>query len=61
VGRRRGSTETFRESVRAYTAEELTAMLHGAGLTVEAAWGDFEGAPAGSGSPRLIVLARKPC
>ncbi len=56
-----GSTATFRESVRAYTAEELTAMFRGAGLAVEAAWGDFEGGPAGSDSPRLIVLARKPC
>ncbi len=56
-----GSTATFRESVRAYMAEELTAMFHGAGLAVEAAWGDFEGGPAGSDSPRLIILARKPC
>jgi len=56
-----GSTAVFRESVRAYTAEELTAMFRGAGLVVEAAWGDFEGGPAGSDSPRLIVLARKPC
>lgn len=55
------STAAFRESVRAYTVEELTAMFDGAGLAVEAAWGDFEGGPAGSDSPRLIVLARKPC
>ena len=59
--RRGGSTETFRESVRAYTAEELTGMFRKAGLVVEAAWGDFEGRPAGSDSPRLILLAGKPC
>ncbi len=59
--RRGGSTASFRESVRAYTAEELAAMFREAGLAVEAAWGDFEGRPAGSDSPRLIVLARKPC
>jgi ubiquinone/menaquinone biosynthesis C-methylase UbiE len=59
--RRDASTAVFRESVRAYTAEELTAMFRGAGLAVEAAWGDFEGGPAGSDSPRLILLARKPC
>ena len=58
---RDGSTETFRESVRAYTADELTAVFRGAGLAVEATWGDFEGGPAGGDSPRLIVLARKPC
>jgi ubiquinone/menaquinone biosynthesis C-methylase UbiE len=59
--RRGGSTETFRESVRAYTADELTGVFRGAGLAVEATWGDFEGGPAGGDSPRLIVLARKPC
>ena len=58
--RRAGSTEIFRESVRAYTADELVALLHGAGLCVEKTWGDFDAAPAGPDSPRLIVLARKP-
>jgi len=59
--RRGGSTMTFRESVRAYTAEELCRMFRQAGLTVEEAWGDFQGGPPGSDAPRLIVLARKPC
>jgi ubiquinone/menaquinone biosynthesis C-methylase UbiE len=57
--RREGSTETFRESVRAYTASELAGLLAAAGLSVEAAWGGFDGAPAGPDSPRLIVMARK--
>jgi ubiquinone/menaquinone biosynthesis C-methylase UbiE len=57
--RRHGSTETFRESVRAYTAAELAGLLAGAGLSVEAAWGGFDGAPAGPDAPRLIVMARK--
>ena len=59
--RRGGSTMTFRESVRAYTAEELCRMFRQAGLTVEETWGDFQGGPPGSDAPRLIVLARKPC
>ncbi|HKA35394.1 MAG TPA: methyltransferase domain-containing protein [Thermoanaerobaculia bacterium] len=59
--RRGGSTMTFRESVRAYTAEELCRMFRQARLTVEQTWGDFEGGPPGSDAPRLIVLARKPC
>ena len=59
--RRAGSTMTFRESVRAYTAEELCQMFRRAGLAVEKTWGDFEGGPPGSSAPRLIVLARKPC
>ena len=58
--RRGGSTETFRESVRAYTAEELTKMVEGAGLRVEELWGNFDGSPVGSDSPRLILLASKP-
>ena len=58
--RRGASTETFRESVRAYTAEELTGMFERAGLRIESEWGDFDGGPVGSASPRLILLARKP-
>lgn len=58
--RRAGSTETFRESVRAYTADELTSMFERVGLWVASTWGDFDGSPLGPDSPRLIVLARKP-
>jgi SAM-dependent methyltransferase len=58
--RREGSTRIFRESVRAYASDELVALLCGAGLPVEATWGDFDGSPSGPDSPRLIVLARKP-
>ena len=58
--RRGASTETFRESVRAYTREELTNMFETAGLVVESTWGDFDGSPSGPDSPRLILLAHKP-
>ena len=58
--RREGSTEIFRESVRAYAADELVTLFCRAGLPVEATWGDFDGSPAGPDSPRLIVLARRP-
>jgi ubiquinone/menaquinone biosynthesis C-methylase UbiE len=58
--RRGGSTENFRESVRAYTAEELARMVERAGLRVENLWGDFDGSPVGPDSPRLILLASKP-
>jgi len=57
--RRGSSTATFRESVRAYTASELGALFENAGLRVAATWGDFDGSPAGSDSPRLILLAEK--
>ena len=57
---RGGSIKSFRESVRAYTGEELTDMFERAGLAVDSVWGDFDGAPAGPESPRLILLAHKP-
>ncbi len=58
--RRAGSSEIFRESVRAYSADELVALLEGAGLRVASVWGDFDESPLSPDSPRLIVLARKP-
>ena len=39
---------------------ELVALLERAGLRVEATWGDFDSAPLGPDSPRLIAIARKP-
>lgn len=57
--RRGGSVEIFRESVRAYSAEELVGLLREAGLQCEAMWGDFDGRAVGPESPRLITLARK--
>lgn len=58
--RRGGSTETFRESVRAYAPDELIEMFREAGLEVESVWGDFDGSPLAPDSPRTILLARKP-
>ncbi len=58
--RREGSTEIFRESVRAYGPDELGGLFCDAGLTIEDMWGGFDGSPVGPESPRLIVLARKP-
>ena len=56
---RAGSSEIFRESVRAYAPDELIALLERAGLRVGSVWGDFDESPLGPDSPRLIVLARK--
>jgi ubiquinone/menaquinone biosynthesis C-methylase UbiE len=58
--KRGGSTSIFRESVRAYTLEELTAMFERAGLRIESAWGDFDASPVEADCPRQILLARKP-
>jgi ubiquinone/menaquinone biosynthesis C-methylase UbiE len=58
--RRGGSVEIFRESVRAYSPEELAALIRDAGLVCEKMWGDFDGSPVGPESPRVIALAKKP-
>ncbi len=39
---------------------EAELMLQAAGFIVEDVWGDFEGAPYGSDSEHLILLAEKP-
>jgi ubiquinone/menaquinone biosynthesis C-methylase UbiE len=52
--------EVLRESVRAYTPHELTALFKRAGLTVKGRYGDLSGAafdPAKS--PRCVLVARK--
>lgn len=50
---------TFVESVRAYTASEVTAALAAAGLTVVERFGSFSGEAFDRDSPRLILVARK--
>ena len=50
----------FKECVRAYTEHELRTLHRAAGLTVRAAYGNFDGTPFDRGkSPRLILLATK--
>lgn len=52
-------SRTFLESVRAYTPEEVGDALAGAGLSVVARLGSFEGDDFAPDSPRLILVARK--
>jgi SAM-dependent methyltransferase len=50
----------FRECVRVYTEHELRALHRAAGLTVKAAYGNFDGSPFDRGkSARLILVATK--
>jgi ubiquinone/menaquinone biosynthesis C-methylase UbiE len=51
-------TRSFFESVRAFSKEELAALLQRAGFSIESLAGDFEGAPYSDSSSRLIVTAR---
>ena len=45
--------------MRAYTAAELTDMLAGLGLPVQAVYGDFQGAEFDRDSPQMITVSRK--
>ncbi len=47
------------ERVRLFSAQELTDMMHAAGLTVVERFGDYSGGPLVLDSPRAILFARK--
>ena len=50
----------FQERVRLYGPDELAALFGAAGLRVVAQFGDYEGAPAGAATPRVILVGKKP-
>ncbi len=54
------SPQTFLESVRAYSREEVTIGLRWAGLEADATFGNFQGDPFGRESERLIIVGHKP-
>jgi SAM-dependent methyltransferase len=49
----------FRERVRLFQAEEITGMLEALGVQVRRAYGNYDGAPLGSMSPRTILLGQR--
>lgn len=57
---RRGALlRTWYEEVRMYEPGELDARAAVAGLSVEARWGDFDGARFGPASPRQLLRLRR--
>ena len=54
-----GEARSFLESVRAYTLDEVTGSLRGAGLEVTATYGSFAGEAYGRDSERLILVGRR--
>ncbi|MDY7095431.1 MAG: class I SAM-dependent methyltransferase [Acidobacteriota bacterium] len=52
--------KTFLESVRAYSAEEVTIGLRWAGLEVDRLFGGFQGESFQHDSERLIIVGKKP-
>ena len=47
------------ESVRLYSREQVEEMFARSGLSIAGVWGDFQGQPQNSDSPRLIIMGRK--
>ncbi len=54
----RGPRE-YLESVRLYTCADLRELLSQAGLNTDQIYGDYNGAPFTSSSPRLIIFSSK--
>ena len=53
------ATRSYLLRYRLYSRAELVDLLQGAGFTVQAAFGDYEGAPLGPDSAVMLVFARK--
>jgi SAM-dependent methyltransferase len=49
----------FLERVRGYDLNEISTMFNSSGLSIDQAFGDFEGAPFDAASPRLILVGSR--
>ena len=54
-----GTEQTFRESVRMYSHEQMQLMLNNAGFGSIDSYGDFDASPYQENSPRMLLLATK--
>lgn len=55
----RGTGKEFTERVRLFDPADLTAMMTAAGFTVAASYGNYDGEPLTSDSPRAIIFGVK--
>jgi SAM-dependent methyltransferase len=55
----RGRARSFQERVRLYAADDLEALLAGAGLRVVARFGDYDAGAPGPNAPRVILVAAR--
>lgn len=53
-------TDSFQESVRLYSLDDFTQMYEAVGLELIETFGDYDGGPHSSNSPRLLLHAQKP-
>ncbi len=56
----RAENRSFQERVRLFSAAELEALLHDAGLAVVERFGDYDGRPFAVDTPRAILIAVRP-
>ncbi|HEX7677934.1 MAG TPA: class I SAM-dependent methyltransferase [Thermoanaerobaculia bacterium] len=49
----------FLERVRGYDLNEISTMFNSSGLSIDQAFGDFQGAPFDAASPRLILVGSR--
>jgi SAM-dependent methyltransferase len=54
IGERR-----YLERVRGYDLDEISAMFRDSGLTIQTAFGDFDGEPFTKTSPRVILMGSR--
>jgi len=57
---RNGDSETYRESVRLFTLDDLKRMYANVGLDLVATYGHYDGSPHTPESPSLLLYARLP-
>jgi SAM-dependent methyltransferase len=56
----RAENRSFQERVRLFTPAELEQLLTASGLEVVGRYGDYDGGPLGTDTPRTILVARRP-
>ncbi|MEO5589723.1 MAG: class I SAM-dependent methyltransferase [Gemmatimonadaceae bacterium] len=56
----RGTGKEYTERVRLFEAGDLSAMMNAAGFLVTEAFGNYDGAPLGNDSPRVILFGTRP-
>lgn len=49
----------YLERVRGYHLDEISTMFSSTGFSISSAFGDFDGSPFGSTSPRLILVGKR--
>jgi SAM-dependent methyltransferase len=55
----RGTGKEFTERVRLFDKDDLSSMMIAAGFRIDAVYGNYDAAPVGPDSPRVILFGRR--